>query len=302
LGNFTVATRKAGIGALSWRKEDRHLADPTPQELSAMEKLGHFVADIILELLPLWTKEQIKYNEDLPFTRAIELSLENVQFIEKYVRLFEQKWEDIYGKMDRTEILWCPFDGQQRFEQSLSTGDATKSFFRQMLLTRLQAMEERRLAWRKVICFEETSLDQLPRDVKDCHICQQPLGVPDEDGNIEMPIQVVACCGNYFGGNCLRRWYGEFENAKCPLCKWTASTSFLEKLCYEDMVDAMDRDDDLDRGSAIAQMGSTRAPTPDVDDDVDDEETETDIDTQSVDYPGFPFDENGELEEGEIKE
>jgi hypothetical protein len=161
-------------------------------------------------------------------------------------------------------------------------------------------MERRRRDWREIIGFKDIPLKELPGDIKDCHICQQPLGVPDEDGEIEMPIQVVACCGNYFGANCLRRWYGEFENAKCPLCKWTASTSFLDKLCYEGKEDAIDVDDDLDKESATARMGSVRVSTPDVDDDLED--GETDIDPYGLGYGQVFGDADDELEDGEIKE
>jgi hypothetical protein len=264
-----------------------------------MNKLGNYVTAIMMELLPRWTNAQIKLNEALPFTKPVKVSLENIQIIEKYVRLFEHKWEDIFGKMDGTNMVWLPLHEQQPFYHSLSTGDAAKNFFRQMLLTRLQTMEKRRVVWRDMIGFKDIPLSELPKDVKECYICRQPLGVPDENGEIEMPIRVLACCGNYFGGNCLRRWYGEFENAKCPLCKWTASATFLAKLCYEGMEDENESDDDLDEESALAQMGSVRAATPDVD---DLEDGETHIDSYSLEYGGYSVDENGELEDGEIKE
>ena len=267
-----------------------------------MEKLGHHVAAIMMELLPRWTNEMIKLNKELPFTRAIEESLDNIQIIKKYATLFKHAWEEVFGKMDGTDMLWLPLDVEPPFYHSLSTGDTARKFFGLMLRTRLQAMEQRRLTWRAVIAFIDVPLKKLPEDVKDCHICQQTLGVPNDDGEMEMPIRVVACCGNYFGANCLRRWYGEFENAKCPLCKWVASTEFLEKLCYVGTEDGIDVDDDLDKESAIAHMGSVRAPTPDVDDDLED--GEIDIDPYGLGY-GEVYDNddaNDELEDGEIKE
>ncbi len=299
LDNFTEKTRGTCYRALLWRREEKHLANPASEELHIMDKLGDYVTAIMMELLPRWTNEQIKLNKELPFTRAVEESLENVEIIENYVRLFEHKWETIFGKMDGTDMIWLPLQGQPLFYNNLSTGDAAKTFFRLMLLTRLQAMAKRRLAWREMIGFNEIPLKELPEEVKDCHICQQPLGVPDEDGETEMPIQVVACCGNYFGGNCLRRWYGEFENAKCPLCKWTASTTFLEKLCYEDMEDEIDGDNDLDKESALAHMGSVRAPTPEVGELQD---GGTDINPYGLECSGLFEDESSELEDGEVKE
>jgi hypothetical protein len=264
-----------------------------------MDKLGHHVAAIIMELLPRWTDEMIKLITKLPFTRAIEESLSNMEIIEKYARLFRYEWEEIFGRMDGTEMLWIYRYVEPPFLHILSTGDAAKMFFRLMLLTRLQSLEERRRNWRDIIGFRGIPLKKLPEDVKNCHICQQPLGVPNDDGEMEMPIQVIACCGNYFGANCLRRWYGEFENTKCPLCKWTASSSFLEKLCYEDKDGGIDVDD-LDKESAIARMGSIRFPTPDVDNDLED--GETDIDPYGLGYGEVANDGNDELEDGEIKE
>jgi hypothetical protein len=47
-----------------------------------------------------------------------------------------------------------------------------------------------------------------------------------------MPIRVVSCCGNYFGKNCLKRWYREIRTSKklCPLCKRRPREEFLDKL------------------------------------------------------------------------
>ena len=297
MGDFTEKTRRVCFGALCWHPDERYLARPTREELRIIAKLGHDVAAIIIELLRRWTYHMIKVNKELPFTRAIEVSLENTQTIDSYTRFFKHEWEEVFGKMDGTDMFWLPLHVDPSFYHNLSTGDAAKTFFRVMLVTRLQAMEKRRREWRDITGFKDVPLKELPEDVKDCHICQQPLGVPDEDGKVEMPIQVVACCGNYFGAKCLRRWYGEFENAKCPLCKWTASTSFLERLCYEDVEDGIDVGDDLDKESAIAHMSSVRAPTPEVDDD-----GERDIDPSSLGY-GEGYDDNdNELEDGEIKE
>lgn len=286
--------------ALCWRADEKHLANPAPEELRVMDKLGHHVAAIMVELLLRWTSEMIKLNSKLPFTSAIEESLDNFQIIEKYVKHFKREWEEKFGKMDGTDLLWLSLHVEPPFYHNLSTGDAAKKFFGLMLRTRLQAMEERRRSWRAILAFIDVPLKKLPEDLKDCHICQQPLGVPDDDGEVEMPIQVVACCGNYFGANCLRRWYGEFENAKCPLCNWTASTIFLDKLCYEGEEDGLDIDDDLDRESAMARMGSVQSATPDVDDDLEDGETY--IDPHNLGY-GEVSDVGGDdLEDGEIKE
>lgn len=298
--NFTEMTRQICLRALCWRSQEEHLAYPTPEELRIMEKLGRHVAAIFMELLPRWTNEMIKLNNKLPFTRAIEESLDNIKIIEEYTRLFKHEWEEMFRKMDGSDMHWLPLHVGSSFYHNLSTGDAARMFFGLMLYTRLQAMERRRRDWREIIGFKDIPLKELPGDIKDCHICQQPLGVPDEDGEIEMPIQVVACCGNYFGANCLRRWYGEFENTKCPLCKWTASTSFLDKLCYEGKEDAIDVDDDLDKESATARMGSVRVSTPAVDDDLED--GETDIDPYSLGYGQVFEDADDELEDGEIKE
>jgi hypothetical protein len=302
LDNFTERTRQNCFGVFLWRREEKDLASPAPEELRIMDKLGNHVAAIMMELLPRWTNEMIKLNKELPFTRAIEESPDNIQIIKKYTTVFKHEWEEVFGSMDGTDALWLPHDVEPPFYHSLSTGDAARKFFGAMLRTRLQAMEKRRLEWRQIISFEEIPLKKLPEDVKDCHICQQPLGVPDEDGEIETPIRVVACCGNYFGANCLRRWYGEFENAKCPLCKWTASTSFLEKLCYEATEDGLDVGDDLDKESAIAHMGSVRAPTPDVDDDLED--GETNFDPYGLGDGEVYDDEDADdgLEDGEIRE
>jgi hypothetical protein len=300
LEKFTESTRRICFGALCWRANEDDLAKPTPEELYVLDQLGHHVAAIFTELLARWTKETIKLNRKLPFTRAIEVSLDNMQVIDRYAEFFKHEWEDVFGKMDGTDTIWLPLHVEPPFYHNLSTGDAAKTFFSLMLFTRLQVMEKRRRDWGDILGFKEVPLKELPEDVNDCHICQQPLGVPDDDGLMEMPIRVVACCGNYFGANCLRRWYGEFENAKCPLCNWPASSSFLNKLCYEGTEEGIDVDDDLDKGSAIAHMGSVRALTPDINEDLED--GETDIAPYGVGYGGVHDDDNNGLEDGEIKE
>lgn len=233
----------------------------------------------------------------LPFTKAIELGLENWDLIDRYVDAFKKEWEAEFGMMDDDdEMFWVPIATDPTFIHIRSTGAAAKFFFCLMLLTRLQALEERRKCWRAIQCFIEVPLEDLPADVKNCYICQEPFGVPNDEGEMEMPIRVVACCGNYFGANCLRKWYGEYENSRCPLCKWTVSAEFLEKLLFEDH----DSESDFDNPQEdLASVGSIRYPTPSNDDDM--EQSEALVDDGLEEGPTM-LDEEDDLEDGEIKE
>ena len=152
-----------------------------------------------------------------------------------YAKEFKRDWERMFRKMDddHTILPDTPLKGTTPVAVR-STGAAAKILFCLMLVNRLLALDARRTYWRNETCFLQVTVESLPEDVKICHICQETLGSPNEDGEIEMPVRVIACCGNYFGGNCLRKWYGDFDNGKCPLCNWPASSLFREKLCSWD--------------------------------------------------------------------
>jgi hypothetical protein len=265
-----------------------------------MDKLGHHVNKIITSVLEKWTEDMTKVIERLPFTKPIELGADNWEIMDQYVDKFKRAWEAEFGVMDDDEIFWVPISTDPAFVQIRSTGAAAKMFFCLMLLTRLQALERRRQGWRAISALESVHLGELPADVKDCHICREPLGVPNDDGEVEMPIRVLACCGNYFGVNCLRRWYGEFGNSACPLCKWTASPAFLEKLLFEEAAYGTDIDDNDDTDNSIESTDNIRYPTTGNDDDSEGDEVLSDHDGSG--FGESSAGDDGELEEGEVKE
>lgn len=167
---------------------------------------------------------------------------ESCRWVAQFGKLFKIQWEEIFGEMDDE------YKSQSLIPQALlrretvpvairSTGAAAKIFCCQMLAVRLIAFDQRQKISNDEIAYFDVPLDDLPEDIIQCVICREELGKENEDSDIEMPIRVVACCGNYFGKVCLRRWYeGATRRGqrKCPLCNKVPSEKLLDKLlCWD---------------------------------------------------------------------
>lgn len=151
---------------------------------------------------------------------------------------FKLEWQDIFGEMDDE------YKNLSLLPQSIlrggavpiavrSTGAASKIFCCQMLVARLIAFDSRRKRNNQEIAYIDVAPKGLPGDVTKCIICHDEFVSEAEQGNAETPIQVLACCGNYFGKECLRRWYRGATKARprhCPLCNKGPSGQLLDKL------------------------------------------------------------------------
>jgi hypothetical protein len=226
--------RSDSIGQLSWSQDPRAMSKPAPAERITLDKLGSHVSRIIKSLLPLWVDHMNAVIPRMPFARKIAQYPANSVEVGRYLLLFQRRWEAEFGKMDDDGMDFSiMLVGDRHCVDINSTGAAAKWFFCRMLMHRLVAMDYRRAWQREQTCFVDVALKDLPEDVTDCSICMQRLGVPSPDGEIEMPIRVVACCGNYFGINCLKEWYKEFANDRCPICRQPMSLMFFERLCSD---------------------------------------------------------------------
>ena len=151
--------------------------------------------------------------------------------IASYASVFKCEWEAEFGKMDDEPEVLCleMLEGKTPIAIR-STAAAAKIFLCLMLINRLKSLNIRQKTWRKITGFVEVDAHDLSEDAKCCLICREPLGKANELGEIETPIQVVACCGNVFGKTCLQKWYSECIGAKCPLCKADVASLLLDKL------------------------------------------------------------------------
>jgi hypothetical protein len=111
-----------------------------------------------------------------------------------------------------------------------SSPQAIKMLVICMVTDRIHALDELRHKRRQETGGTLVSIEDLPSDAKDCPICRETLGVESEAGEIEYPVRLVSCCGQYAGERCLQEWYRSPEGRSCPLCRRTPSSSFFEKL------------------------------------------------------------------------
>lgn len=243
---FTDQVRQHCIGYLSWHSKENTLAKPTPSENHVLQLLGYHVASIIKRLVTQWLDQILGIIRDMPFARKLADSKDAWNQICEYASLFKRQWEEEFGLMDDDHTLpdSTPYPNKTPITIR-STGSAAKMFLCLMLVNRALALDARRTFQRNETCFSEVAVEDLAEDDRACPICREPLGIPNADGEVEMPIRVVACCGNYFGLNCLRTWYSETEVPMCPLCKCKASSLFLEKLFAGDEDSAMEDADEL---------------------------------------------------------
>ncbi|KFX92909.1 hypothetical protein V490_05100 [Pseudogymnoascus sp. VKM F-3557] len=115
-----------------------------------------------------------------------------------------------------------------------SSPQAIKMLVICMVTDRIHALDELRNERRQQIGATLVNIEDLPSDAKDCPICRETLGVQNELGELELPVRLVSCCGQYAGERCLQEWYQSPEGRSCPLCRRTPSSSFFEKLYQVD--------------------------------------------------------------------
>ncbi|KFY15316.1 hypothetical protein V492_02069 [Pseudogymnoascus sp. VKM F-4246] len=111
-----------------------------------------------------------------------------------------------------------------------SSPQAIKMLVICMVTDRIHALDELRLQRRQETGATLVNIEDVPSDARDCPICREALGLPNELGDVECPVRLVSCCGQYAGDRCLQEWYRSPEGRSCPLCRRTPSSSFFEKL------------------------------------------------------------------------
>lgn len=113
-----------------------------------------------------------------------------------------------------------------------SSPQAIKMLVICMVTDRIHALDELRHKRRQETGATLVSIEDLPSDAENCPICREALGALNEMGEIENPLRLVSCCGQYAGERCLQEWYRSPEGRSCPLCRCTPSSSFFEKLYH----------------------------------------------------------------------
>ncbi|KFY03283.1 hypothetical protein O988_01580 [Pseudogymnoascus sp. VKM F-3808] len=98
-----------------------------------------------------------------------------------------------------------------------SSPQAIKMLVICMVTDRIHALDELRNERRQQIGATLVNIEDLPSDAKDCPICRETLGVQNELGELELPVRLVSCCGQYAGERCLQEWYQSLEGRSCPL-------------------------------------------------------------------------------------
>lgn len=116
-----------------------------------------------------------------------------------------------------------------------SSPQAIKMLVICMVTDRIHALDELRNKRRQETGATLVSVQDLPSDAKDCPICRETLGVHNEVGELECPVRLVSCCGQYAGERCLQEWYRSPQGLSCPLCRRTPSSSFFEKLYHVEL-------------------------------------------------------------------
>lgn len=111
-----------------------------------------------------------------------------------------------------------------------SSPQAIKMLVICMVTDRIHALDELRNKRRQQTGATLVNVEDLPSDAKDCPICREAFGVQNEQEEIESPVRLVSCCGQYAGERCLQEWYRSPQGLSCPLCRRTPSSSFFEKL------------------------------------------------------------------------
>ncbi|KAI9743150.1 MAG: hypothetical protein M1818_003445 [Claussenomyces sp. TS43310] len=228
--NYTSAVRRAIRNYLTAHEDDNEVGRITQLERVVMEQLGPDAALVICKALEVWFEFVVLHINELPFAKKLIDSKELVASLRMFTARFRQFWEERFGMMDCADrILQVCSDGRRAMPIS-STGAATKIFVSLMLKDRLKVLEIRRQAWRQECGFVQYSLDAIPPDRQECPICQERYGNVDDTGVVDVPIFVVACCGNLFGLRCLRTWYMQPHGAACPICRWRPTDHFIDML------------------------------------------------------------------------
>lgn len=233
--NYTPEARKAVRKHLIRAAKNSVLALPTSIEKPIIDRLGPKVAAIFDWVLRAWCDDVFKLIPKTPFRTPHHEVVPIMVAIQRRTKQFKLIWEKYFGIMDKDRTLYKIAPHGRPAVNVKSTGAASQILMHSMLDDRVKVLQERRLRWRQKMCFLEgvCFLKEIPHleppADKECPICTTEYCTEMPEGTMEAPLRMIACCGNYLGSKCLRRWV-KTGNASCPICREKLSFRFCSIL------------------------------------------------------------------------
>lgn len=210
---------------------------------------------IMKDVLKRWARAMRSKLRGDPGLRPIRES-EYVNLIMEYLNDFQEGYETVFGMMERNVNSQL---GQIKDNTAhiRSTAYAAKVFLGLFMADRLHVVEKLRREERERIGFVEIDEAVLEEDSKNCPVCQDPMCAENQDGEKENPIQLVICCGQVIGENCMKQWlsefgYGDKQRDSCPVCRFQFPESSMRKLfdTEEEEEEESNGDEDVELGDA----------------------------------------------------
>ena len=268
---FTPENRALAKACLTASNDPEKCAYFTPHELPIIAQFGSNVSSLLKRTLKIWAKALLA---SLALTRPFVCirAQTQVETIMRYLRLFQTSWEKIFGVMpgEPGDVLGAR-DGKVYIE---STGYGAKVLLGLMMADRLSVVDTLRIRARENVGhFREVCPGDVDEEHRVCTICYECIGHMEDGCGDRTGIQMITCCGQVIGGECLRFWAKTMVKANradrrkkppsCPHCREEFDDGFLAKLFngYWDGYDLKQRvEKAVDGHQAINLVGP--APTP----------------------------------------
>ena len=202
-------------------------------EVPIVDLFGSTVSLIMRDTLKRWghaVKAKLRNDTEL---RPVK-DAQYVQLIMNHLKIFQDGYESKFGLMEETKP--SAFGGIRDNKMHIpSTGYGAKIFLGLIMADRVHVVDRKRRHEREKIGFVHLDASTLAEDSKNCLICQDELGVENEEGKKESPVKLVICCGQILGEECMKTWlkeivYGDVFRENCPVCRYTFPTAFLLKI------------------------------------------------------------------------
>jgi hypothetical protein len=207
--------------------------DFAPTERVGIAQFGSKVASIIEDVLKRYIKAlRRKLREDGPLQRLVDD--DQLALIFRYLHEFHFRYEQSFGYTEEHINALGDFT-PDNILRIRSTGFGAKLIAGLMMADRVQAARSRQYKERERVGFLQVEVEKIPKDCKDCPVCKEEMGVMNLDATQESCIQLVICCGQYFGEECLKTWLSAARNGgrakgSCPHCRYIFPQAFMDKL------------------------------------------------------------------------
>jgi hypothetical protein len=243
---FTVEVREQSKTHLRGKPLEQ-FAEFAPAEDIFTLQFGSTVRRLMKEALEDWTEGMRFRIEDKGPYKGLNDKKEYLMFIMGILGVYHSKYEEIFGEMESQEIFGkIKKDGTLHIK---STGFGVKVLLGVILAGRLQTIDQNRQDLRERTGFERVFAANLPEDSMNCCVCQDPLDIETPEGTMEEGLQLVICCQQVIGENCLKAWLApsDYSTKKnCPNCRFDFPKGFMVKLFGEGYL--MDIDSETEDG------------------------------------------------------